>query len=171
MSDFVQKADEALAKGSNVAADLRFGHDTGIAPLAVCMGIEGYAEKMPRERAHEQWILGDKCPMGTNIQIIFYKNRKGSVLAKILFNEKETAVKELESFEGPYYKWDELRAYFLSRCEQFKYEPGPKREQGPSGMPPRQGPPQGQPRPDLQPGQQMRGQPPRQAGPSSRPKP
>jgi hypothetical protein len=52
--------------------------------------------------------------MATNIQFIFYRNRAGEVLVKILYNEKETLLAGVPAYEGPYYRWSELRAYFES---------------------------------------------------------
>ena len=46
--------------------------------------------------------------------MIFYKNRKGEVLVKMMYNEKETVIPALKTSDGPYYRWDELRAYLMS---------------------------------------------------------
>lgn len=116
--DFVEKADAALAESSRRAADLRFGHDTGILPFFGLIRIEGFDKNYSMSKAHEHgWLLYDHIPMGTNFQMIFYKNRKGDVIVKLLKNEKEAVIPELKTWSGPYYKWDELRNYFVSLYE------------------------------------------------------
>ena len=52
-------------------------------------------------------------PMASNLQMIFYRNRKGDVLVKLLRNEVETTIPALRSVSGPYYRWDDLRGYLL----------------------------------------------------------
>ena len=39
LQDYIDRAEAALKPESNRAADLRFGHDTGILPLAGLMGL------------------------------------------------------------------------------------------------------------------------------------
>ena len=52
--------------------------------------------------------------MGANFQMIFYKNKAGDVLVKMLYNEKEVTIPALETFSDPYYKWSDLRSYLVS---------------------------------------------------------
>ena len=51
------------------------------------------------------------CPFATNLQIVFYRNRKGLVLVKFLANEEETLIPELKAYSGPYYRWDDVKGY------------------------------------------------------------
>ena len=46
--------------------------------------------------------------MTSNLQFIFYKNRKGSVLVKVLKNEREVLIPYLTPVKGPYYHWEDL---------------------------------------------------------------
>lgn len=118
LKDFVEKADAALAPGSHRAADLRFGHDTGVLPLAALLGIDDpKGNRYSVSNAHDYWFSHERVPMGTNLQMIFYRNKKGEVLTKVLYNEKESYFKGIEAFEGPYYRWDTLREWFLSLCK------------------------------------------------------
>jgi hypothetical protein len=55
--------------------------------------------------------------MATNIQMIFYKNKKGEVLTKVLYNEKEAVIPGFQPLSGPYYRWSDLKAYFLDRIK------------------------------------------------------
>lgn len=114
LADFIEKADAAVA-GNNVAADLRFGHDSGLMPLLSYLRVEGYEELIPMAEAAEKgWYCFEQMPMGSNLQLIFYKNPKGDVLVKILRNEKETVIPALKPWKGPYYRWKDLRDYFIS---------------------------------------------------------
>ena len=117
LRDFVDKADAALQEGSDVAADLRFGHDSGILPLLALMGIEGQDIRCRVADADKYWYAHEMVPMGTNLQLIFYRNCKGEVLVKMLYNEAETAIKAVPAYQGPYYRWEDLREWFVSRSK------------------------------------------------------
>ena len=120
LMDFVEKADAAIQPGSHRAADLRFGHDTSVLPLAALLGIDDVQHRvMPYREAHNMgWYAFFQVPMATNCQMIFYKNKKGEVLTKVLYNEKEVEFPELKAVSGPYYRWEELRAHFIHLCEK-----------------------------------------------------
>lgn len=113
IADFVEKADAALEKGSRRAADLRFGHDTGILPFVSAIGIKGLDDSMLSSKADERWASFEMIPMGANFQMIFYENASGNVIVKMLYNEKETSLPALG--KGPYYLWKELRSYLIDR--------------------------------------------------------
>lgn len=115
LKDFIDKADEAVKPGSHRSADLRFGHDTAVLPLFALMGVDDLqGRRFPVKEAHANgWYAFEQIPMATNCQMIFYSNRKGEVLTKILYNEKEISLPGLESEMAPYYKWEDLRAYFM----------------------------------------------------------
>lgn len=114
LKDFMDKADEAIQAGSRRSADLRFGHDTAILPLFALLGVDDLeGRRFLTAEAHKNgWYAFEQIPMGTNCQMIFYRNKSGNVLAKILYNEKEVCLPGLEPAAGPYYEWTELRAYF-----------------------------------------------------------
>ena len=60
--------------------------------------------------------------MACNIQLVLYKPKKGKsgdILVKALLNEREARMPvETESF--PYYKWEDLRAYYLAKLKKFE---------------------------------------------------
>ena len=39
----------------------------------------------------------------------------GDILVKVLLNEREMPVSFLKPVSGPYYRWDDLRAYILDK--------------------------------------------------------
>ncbi len=114
LADFVKKADAAVA-GNDVAADLRFGHDTGLLPLLSYLRLKGYEKTISMTQAAESgWYSFEQMPMGSNLQMIFYRDKKGDVLVKILRNEQETTIPALKPYKGPYYRWKDLRDYFVN---------------------------------------------------------
>ena len=120
LMDFIDKADAAMQPGSHRTADLRFGHDTSILPLFALMGVDDPLNRiLPYKEAHEKgWYAFFQVPMATNCQMVFYKNKKGEVLTKVLYNEKEVLIPGVEPVSGPYYRWDELKAHFLDLCKK-----------------------------------------------------
>lgn len=117
VKDIVAKADDALKEGSHRAADLRFGHDTGILPLYGLIRIKGMDKQYPMAKGHDHWNTYEMIPMGSNFQMVFYRNRKGDVLVKLLANEEETVIPSLPTEYGPYYKWSDLKNYLVSLTE------------------------------------------------------
>ncbi len=118
LRDFIAKADEALREDSRKCADLRFGHDTGIGAFLSLVQVDGYDKTPSLAESYKVWPGYKYIPMGTNCQLIFYRNRKGDVLVKILRNEEETTIPAVPTYQGPYYRWKDLRAYFASLCEK-----------------------------------------------------
>ena len=111
LNDFLDKADEALASGST-AATLRFGHDSILMPLMALIGIDEFDDRHTEtDPIIAKWDLGTSVCMASNIQMVFYRNKAGKILVKILYNEKETVIPAISSFFECYYEWDLLRAY------------------------------------------------------------
>lgn len=119
VEDIIDRADKAIEKDSDTAADLRFGHDSGILPLAGLMGLKGIGDRWHAGDAHNHYPVWQNIPMGSNLQLVFFRNKKDDILVKILYNEKETAIEAVPSFSGPYYRWEDLRAH-LVRVSQDK---------------------------------------------------
>lgn len=116
LRDFVTKADEALA-GNKVAATLRYGHDATLMPLAAAMGLKDFSRTHTmNDLPADYWDLGSKIGMASNLQMVFYKNRKDDIIVKFLYNEKETTVPALEPvYAEIYYRWSDVRNLFMSR--------------------------------------------------------
>ena len=75
LQDFLDKADIAIANGTP-AANLRYGHDTALYPLLCLMEVNdcGYAPKDIEDLA-DKWVNYDIVHMGSNIQLIFFKDK------------------------------------------------------------------------------------------------
>jgi hypothetical protein len=112
LKDIVDCADAAINNG-DVSADFRFGHDSYIIPLLALMDIKGMNVQEPNpEKVFSAWCNFKASPMGTNLQLIFYKNAgNNDILVKFLHCENETTI-PVTTDVAPYYHWRDVRAYY-----------------------------------------------------------
>lgn len=101
----IDDAEEAMAPGSDVAATLRFSHDSYLLPVMAYLGLT----------SEEEYVDFENICAGCNVQLIFLRNRKGNVIVKVLKNEHESLINGLQPFSGPYYEWSALKSYMQSR--------------------------------------------------------
>jgi hypothetical protein len=115
LKDIVDRAEAAIAAGS-VSADLRFGHDSYIIPLLALMDINGMNVREPDpDRVYAAWSNFRASPMGTNLQLVFYRNAgNGDVLVKVLHCERETSI-PVGTDVAPYYHWKDVKAYYQKK--------------------------------------------------------
>ncbi len=111
-------ADSAI-KNQNISADLRFGHDTYIIPLLALMDIKGMnVQESDPDKVYNVWCDFKASPMGTNLQLIFYRNdTTDDVLVKVLFREKETEI-PVNTDIAPYYHWKDVKAYYEKKISE-----------------------------------------------------
>ena len=114
LRDFISRAEMAVEQGNGIVADLRFGHDTGLLPFLGYIGLEGMDIRPSYAEVNQMWNTSVSMCMGSNVQMIFYRNKQEDILVKIMYNEKETAIPALKTMSGPYYKWSELKEYLNS---------------------------------------------------------
>ncbi|WP_295911206.1 histidine-type phosphatase [uncultured Alistipes sp.] len=120
LEDIIARADSALAAGTP-AADLRFGHDGNLMPLVSLMRFGGCtAQVTDSDRIADAWQDYRISPMAANIQLIFYR-KKGAddILVRMLHNEQEVRI-PLASDTAPYYRWSDLKAYYLEQIARAK---------------------------------------------------
>ena len=115
--DMIEKAGAAIATGER-GAELRFGHETCVLPLACLMEIDNVNYSCDDlETLHEHWQDYNTIPKACNIQMVFYRpmgtvgNSLNNILVKVLFNEHEATL-PVEPVTGPYYRWSDLKAYY-----------------------------------------------------------
>ena len=108
VDEIVRLADDAIESGE-VAADLRFGHDWPYMAIVSYLGLEGAGDRMSVDEVPYKWFGPKYICLGCNLQMIFYRNKKGHVLVKFLVNEKETLLRGLEPVQGPYYDWNVVK--------------------------------------------------------------
>lgn len=114
VENIIESADAAI-KDRSIAATLRFGHDGNVIPLLALLQIENFdvAVAGPSE-VYKYWCDFKATPMASNVQIVFFENKKGDVLVKFLHNEKEVHI-PVKTDNWPYYYWNEVRDYYQKR--------------------------------------------------------
>lgn len=113
----VVQADRVVSGRSDRAADLTFGHDWPFLGLCSYLGLEGVGDRLSADEAAATWMASWNCPFAANLQMVFYRSHKESapVLVKFLVNERETAIPVLTAVEGPYYNWEDVKAFLSTR--------------------------------------------------------
>ena len=119
LGQILDQADEDLASGE-VAARLRFGHDGIIAPLMSLLGIEGWTEIANSPEEIPIKIHSFDVPMASNFQLVFYRNRKGDILVRAMYNERDQVLPLEDQSLAPYYKWDDFKAHYSTVCEKAR---------------------------------------------------
>lgn len=95
--DFFNEVD-AIAKGNLAhAAKLRFAHAEITIPFASLMGLKNVLQQVPKadlySYSNNPWRGEYVSPMAANMQWDVYTDGKGSLIVKMLYNEKETDFK------------------------------------------------------------------------------
>ena len=118
----IEEADSCIAL-EKPGATLRFGHETMVLPLTCLMELNdfGLQESNLEKLEGKGWLNYKIFPMGANIQLIFYRHDYSDkdVLVKVLLNENEARL-PIKSKIEPYYKWSEVRNYYLSKINAYK---------------------------------------------------
>ena len=106
-------------------ATLRFGHEVCVMPLACLLELDNCGMAINNlDELDKYWRNYRIFPMGCNIQLIFYRPKKGKtgeILVKALLNERE-AYLPIKTNQWPYYSWQELRQYYLNKIAAFEAE-------------------------------------------------
>lgn len=106
-------------------ATLRFGHEVCVMPLACLLELDNCGMAVNNlDELDKYWRNYRIFPMGCNIQLIFYRPKKGKtgdILVKALLNERE-AYLPITTDQWPYYKWQDLRQYYLDKIATFEKE-------------------------------------------------
>ncbi len=121
LEEIVRDADEFFAGGGVPrTAFLRFGHDVTVIALLGAMQIEGKSLRTDDlENLKEQWADFRITRMSTNLQFVFYRNKVGEVIVKLLHNEKECRL-PVAGDCAPYYRWEDMRNYFVGRIAEIR---------------------------------------------------
>ena len=122
LRDMIQQAGAAIATGER-GANLRFGHETCVLPLACLMEIDDVNYSCDDlNTLHEHWQDFNIIPKACNIQMVFYRpkgstgNSQTDVLVKVLFNEHEATL-PVKPVTGPYYRWSDLQQYYEKKLD------------------------------------------------------
>ena len=105
--DIAARAEAAIAD-DRIAADLRFGHDSGLWPLAGFLELEGPGDRVKAADSPSACPAWKWLPMAANFQMILYRNAQGEILVKFLWNEREMRLRGVKPVSGPYYRWSDV---------------------------------------------------------------
>lgn len=122
----IDEADSCL-RLDRPGATLRYGHETMVMPLVCLLDLNGAGnpaidiELLDSLGWHDYRIF----PMGCNLQFVFYRRSAADrdVLVKVLLNEDE-AVLPVHTDKAPYYRWSDVRDYYLSKLDGYDRERG-----------------------------------------------
>ena len=115
---------ETIDTITQTQATLRFGHEVCVMPLACLLELDNCGMAVENlDELDKYWRNYRIFPMGCNIQLVFYRPKKGDgdILVKALLNERE-AYMPAQTDNWPYYKWQDLRQYYLDKLAKFDAE-------------------------------------------------
>ncbi len=122
VDDIIAKADARLAAGER-GADLRFGHDHIVMPLLMIMDVDDFNKAPSNPDELIRVFQTYRSPMATNMQFVFYTpkacKKSAEPLVKLLHNGEEVRLGALAPYQGPYYRWADVRAYLQERVALF----------------------------------------------------
>lgn len=145
LENFLQTADTCLIQenaefmkeengGSGIIIDrefhgatLRFGHEVVVMPMAALLELGDCYPEWPLDdlrNLDKVWANYRIFPMASNIQLIFYRPKKGKVvtmddiLVKALLNEREVSLPGTP-VSGCYYSWGELHRYYQEKLDKY----------------------------------------------------
>lgn len=127
LRNIIESADTAM-NSTTPSANLRYGHDTIIMPLTALMELDNFGDEMNDLEALDELGFHDYriVPMAANIQIVFYRKPgtvgEDDVLVKVLLNEEERTL-PIDRMHGPYYKWKDVKEYYLNKIAPYVTEP------------------------------------------------
>ncbi len=104
-------------------ATLRFGHEVCVMPLACLLELDNCGAQVENlDTLDNVWRNYRIFPMACNVQLVFYRPKKGKtgdILVKALLNERETTL-PVSTDQWPYYRWQDLRQYYLDKIANFE---------------------------------------------------
>lgn len=125
LRNMIETTDTVMAsKSYKNGAALRFGHEVCVMPLACLMELDSCGRAVEDlNHLEDSWVNFRIYPMACNIQWVFYRSKKkdAPVLVKALLNEKEATL-PVKTDQYPYYKWEDVRAYYLKKLDDFEKE-------------------------------------------------
>ena len=125
LRNFLETADTIVGQKDFHGATLRFGHEVCVMPLAALMQLGDCYPEVPMEHLDtldRVWANFRIFPMASNIQLAFYrpkKGREGDILVKALLNEHEQCL-PLQTSQYPYYRWQDVRALFEKKLGEAR---------------------------------------------------
>ena len=125
LRNILNTADTIVNNRNYHGATMRFGHEVCVLPLACLMELGEAGAKISTkdfETLHEHFRNYNIFPMAGNVQLIFYRHKKGRgpLLVKALLNEKEVTIADLKTDRFPYYKWSDVEQYYRNKLNSYE---------------------------------------------------
>lgn len=126
LDNIISSADTAMTSASR-SVNLRFGHESILLPLSVMMELNSAAHWTDNlDSLADVWRNYEIFPMGSNIQVVFFRPRNNpslspdEVIVKVLLNEAEATLPVAPAPQGaPYYRWADLRSFWQGKLDTF----------------------------------------------------
>ena len=125
LRNFLETADTIVSQPDFHGATLRFGHEVCVMPLAALMELGDCYPEVPMENLDtldRVWANYRIFPMASNIQLVFYRPKKGKagdILVKAMLNEREQKL-PLHTSQYPYYRWQDVKTLFEKKLERTR---------------------------------------------------
>lgn len=124
LKKMIEEADSSLALPVP-GATLRYGHEVCVLPLVCLLGLNGYDTPYHNldDLEPNGWRDYNIFMMGSNVQLVFYRRNANDhdPLVKVLLNEDEATLPQaLRPVTGPYYKWTDVKDYYLKKLSGYK---------------------------------------------------
>lgn len=124
LKEIIESADKDIADGRNDLR-LRFSHDSGLLPLLAFMRLNNFGAVVDKAEDVKYYWRSFEIPMASNLQLVFYRSKKGAdLLVKPVYNGRPASL-PFKSVEGPYYSWKDFKAYYfplIGEAEAFLRE-------------------------------------------------
>ncbi len=125
LRQMIAEADSCLAQ-ERPGATLRFGHESIILPLSCLLEMDVCSMEVDDldQLADAGWCNYRIFPMGSNIQLIFYRSKKdkSDILVQALLNENEVGLplQPADGKDGCFYRWSDFRKYYLEKIDRYE---------------------------------------------------
>ena len=121
VDDIIERANKAIEGKNPHVADLRFTHDSYVAPLQAYMGFDNHrgTYSLDVEKAATSFNFSPMIPMGANIQFVLYRNKAGKVLVRTLINERDATI-PVKCKTAPFYPWDDFCNFVTKSMDKFE---------------------------------------------------
>lgn len=119
LKNMIESTDTAMMS-TRPSVNLRYGHDGILINFITLLEVNDLGQEFASiEEAEAAGVRSyDLIPMAGNMQLIFYRNKDNDVLVKALLNEEEVRLPAIP-VSGPYYRWADLRDYYLNKISKF----------------------------------------------------
>lgn len=118
LEDVISKADAAF-QDTAWAANLRFGHDYILEAFATLINLNSCGTVVDTPDQAKYWFQSYNVPMAATILFVFYKGKGDDILFKVLWNEREAVLPQLQAVTGPYYRWQDFKDWTKDLLEAY----------------------------------------------------